>query len=76
MLRTIPAIRDVIDVNQGTLSGISGPVYDAFNCLGISLVSLAAAIPPEALADFEDSIRAPRDSVCAGDGLAAGHNPS
>ena len=35
VLGTAPAIQDVIDVKQGTLAGISGPVYDAFNGLGL-----------------------------------------
>ena len=39
--------QDVIDHKQGTLSGISGPVYDAFNGLETPLASLAVAIPPE-----------------------------
>ena len=63
MLGTVSAIQDVIDVKQGTLSGISGPVYDSFNYLGIPFVGLAAAILLEPLTDFEDSMVAPRDSA-------------
>lgn len=54
VLGTVPAIQDVIDVEQGALSWSSGPVYDAFNGPGTRLVSLAVAIPPEALADHKD----------------------
>lgn len=56
VLGTLPAVQDVIDVKQGTLAGISGPVYDAFNDLGTPLVSLAVAIPPETLAGLENSM--------------------
>ena len=75
VLGTILAIQDVIDAKQGTLAGISGPVYDAINGPGTPLVSLAVAIPPEALADLEDSIAGyPGIRHDAADGRAAGHN--
>ena len=60
---TVPAIQDVIDAKQETMSEISGPVHDSFNCLGIPFVGLAAAILLEPLADFEDSMVAPRNSA-------------
>ncbi len=56
VLGTLPAIQAVIDVKQGDMAGISGPVYDAFNDMGTPLVSLAVAIPPETVANLEDSM--------------------
>jgi hypothetical protein len=46
----------MIDLKQGTLAGISGPVYGPFNGLETPLASLSVEIPPEALADLENSI--------------------
>ena len=74
VLGAVPANQDVIDLKQGTLAGISGPVYDAFNGLETPLASLAVAIPPEALADLENSIGVPGIRHDAGDGHATGHN--
>jgi hypothetical protein len=54
-LGTLPAVQDVIDVRQGNLDPISGKVYDTFNDLGDPLFSMAMQIPPEALADLDDS---------------------
>jgi len=56
VMGTLLAVQDVIDLQQGNLAGISGPVYDAFNDLGTPLVSLAATIPPETLAGVADSM--------------------
>jgi hypothetical protein len=54
-LGTLPALQDVIDVQQGNLDRISGKVYDTFNGLGDPLFSMAMEMPPGALADFDDS---------------------
>ena len=56
VLGTVPANQDMIDLKQGTLAGISGPVYGPFNGLETPLASLSVEIPPEALADLENSI--------------------
>lgn len=60
VLGTLLAVQDVIDVKQGDLAAISGPVYQSFidlgTDLGTPLISLAATVPPEALAGMGDSI--------------------
>jgi hypothetical protein len=54
-LGTLPAVQDVIDVQQGNLDRISGKVYDTFNGLGDPLFSMAMEVPPDAMTDLDDS---------------------
>ena len=56
VLGALPAVQDVIDVRDGKLDRISGKVYDTFNDLGDPLFSMAMAVPPEAMADWQDSM--------------------
>jgi hypothetical protein len=56
VLGTLPAVQDVIDVRDGKLDRISGKVYDTFNDLGDPLFSMAMSVPPEAMADWQDSM--------------------
>jgi hypothetical protein len=56
VLGTLPAVQNVIDVQDGKLDRISGKVHDTFNDLGDPLFSMAMQMPPEALADLDDSL--------------------
>ncbi|HZA23577.1 MAG TPA: hypothetical protein VFA32_13420, partial [Dehalococcoidia bacterium] len=56
VLGTLPAVQNVIDVQDSKLDRISGKVHDTFNDLGDPLFSMAMQMPPEALADLDDSL--------------------
>ena len=55
VIGTLPAVQDVVDVQQGNLAGVSGRLYDTFTELGSPLGSIAVAVPPEALEELQDS---------------------
>jgi hypothetical protein len=53
---TLPAVQRVIDVHQGDLPAISGPVWDSFQSLGTPLFRMAAEVPPDALAESSEAL--------------------
>lgn len=45
---TVKAVKDIIDVNNGDMKAIDGPVLDTYEQLGDALIKLALELPEEA----------------------------